>query len=57
MELLVAVTEESNLLRRLIFDVGIWPKQKCQRLEATIHDLTKELKGKPIELGGISVSD
>jgi hypothetical protein len=55
--LLVVVTEESELLRRLIFDVGIWPKQKCQRSEATIHDLTKELKGKPIELGGISVSD
>jgi hypothetical protein len=32
MELLVAVTEESNLLRRLIFDVGIWPKNaKDQR--------------------------
>jgi hypothetical protein len=47
--------EESKLLRRLIFVVGIWPKRKCQRSEATIHDSTNELEGKPIKLGSISV--
>ena len=50
MELLVAVTEELDLLRRLIFDAGIWPKQKCQRSEATIHDLTNKLGGKHLLL-------
>jgi hypothetical protein len=53
----VTVIEESELLRRLIFDVGIWPKQKCQRLEAMIHDLTIELEGKPMEPGRSSVLD
>ena len=55
--MLVAVTEESKLLRTLIFYAEIWPKQKCQLLKATIHELTNELEGKPIELGRISILD
>ena len=54
-ELLVAITEESELLRTLIFYAGIWPRQKCQLSEAMIHDLTNELEGKPIELGRILI--
>jgi hypothetical protein len=46
MELLVMVTERLVLLRRVILEVGIWPKHKCQRSVATVHDLINDLGGK-----------
>jgi hypothetical protein len=45
-ELLVMVTEGSILLRRVILEVGMWPKRRCQRLVATVHDLINDLGGK-----------
>jgi hypothetical protein len=46
MELLVMVTEGLVLLRRVILEVGMWPKHKCQRSMETIHDLINDLGGK-----------
>jgi hypothetical protein len=46
MDLPVEVTEGSILFRRLILEVGMWPKRKCQRSVATIQDLINSLRGK-----------
>ena len=46
MELPVEVTEGSILFRRLILEVGMWPKRKCQRSVATIQDFINGLTGK-----------
>jgi len=45
-DLTVEVTERSILFKRLILEVGMWPKRKCQRSVATIQDLINELRGK-----------
>ena len=46
MDLPVEVTEGSILFKRLILEVRMWPKQKCQRLVETIQDLINGLGGK-----------
>jgi hypothetical protein len=45
-ELLVMVIEGSILLRRMVLEVGMWPKRKCQRLVVTVNDLINDLGGK-----------
>jgi hypothetical protein len=46
MVLLLIVIEGSVLFKRLILEVGMWPKRKCQRSVATIQDLINGLGGK-----------
>ena len=48
MELLLIVTEGSVLFKRLILEVGMWPKRKSQRLVATTHDLIFDQGGEPL---------
>ena len=46
MDLPVEVTKGSILFKRLILEVRMWPKQKCQRSVETIQDLINGLGGK-----------
>jgi len=46
MDLTVEVSERSILFKRLVLEVGMWPKRKCQRSAATIQYLINELRRK-----------